>query len=251
MTDEKLILRYLADYELRVNALDFMVFDKTSSDSNTISNFTHQLKKIFYFDGSVKIFNTWYYDKKTELLKSLYDYFDTLKPKMKSQKMFKKITKKFYLKYHETFLSNTFNEYYFNKYLLPKIEEYKENFNESKGSLKLILDFERELLGENYKITEMVKNHLNNWYADKYIGAKVKDFLSQLVITLGARNWIVTWIGHGQVSKNKILNLFKDENEFHHEYILNMYDNWYDEAVIDASERAMKHQSPNWRLTNH
>ena len=48
-----------------------------------------------------------------------------------------------------------------------------------------------------------------------------------------------------------ILNLFKDENEFHHEYILNMYDNWYDEAVIDASERAMKRQTPNWRLTNH
>ena len=239
MTDEKLILRYLADYELRVNALDFVVFNKTSNDTNSISNFIHELRKIFFFDSSVNIFNTWYFEKKTELLKSLYSYFDTLKPKMKSQKMIKKIVKKFYLKYSESFLTNTFNEYYFNKYLSPKLEAYKENFNESRGSLKLILDFERELLGENYKITEMVKSDLNNWYAEKFIGEKVKDFLSQLVITLGPRNWIVTWIGHGQVSKNKILNLFKDENEFHHEYILTMYDNWYDEAVIRASEKHM------------
>jgi len=240
MNDEKLILKYLKDYELRVNALDFFVFDKTSDVSNSISNFKYHLKKIFYFESSVKIFNQWYDVKKYELLQSLYSYFDTLKPKMKSEKMLRKVIKKFYLKYHESFLTRIFNEYYFNKYLISKIEKYKENFNSSKGSLNLIIDFEKELLGENYKITEMVKSDLNNWYAEKHIGHKVKDFLSQLVITLGPRNWIVTWIGHGQISKNKILNQFKNENEFHHEYILTMYDNWYDEAVMETSERSMR-----------
>jgi len=75
--------------------------------------------------------------------------------------------------------------------------------------------------------------------------------LSQLVITLGARNWVVTWIGHGPLSKATLLKNFMSESEVHHNFILDMYDKWYEDAVMQASERVMRNPEPNWRLTNN
>jgi hypothetical protein len=71
------------------------------------------------------------------------------------------------------------------------------------------------------------------------MGEKVKNILSELVITLGSRNWVVTWIGHGQLCKERFLDIFKGEDGYHHKFILDMYDKWFEEAVIHASDRIM------------
>ncbi len=89
------------------------------------------------------------------------------------------------------------------------------------------------------------KQYLNNWYAESIIGEKIKDLLSQLVLTLGQRNWVVTWIGHGPFSKRRLLETFINESSYHHDYILNMYDKWYEDAVIEASEKAMTRHAWN------
>jgi hypothetical protein len=117
-------------------------------------------------------------------------------------------------------------------------------------SSRLLEDYQDEFILEHYQLIKYAKDDLNNWYAEKVIGGKVRDFLNQLVITLGPRNWIVTWIGHGPVSRAKILNNFINEGEFHHKFIIDMYDKWYEEAVIYASDKMMRTPTPNFRLTN-
>jgi hypothetical protein len=126
--------------------------------------------------------------------------------------------------------------------MTPKLINYKDKFNLNFGSAKLLNDFQDEFILEHFKIIEYAKSYLNNWYAETVIGGKVSDLLSQLVLTLGPRNWIVTWVGHGPFSKKRLLEKFITESEYHHDFILNMYDKWYEDAVIDASERAMRSQ---------
>ena len=114
----------------------------------------------------------------------------------------------------------------------------------------MVDDFQDEFILEHQQLITFAKEYLNNWYSETVIGGKIKDMLSQLVITLGPRNWVVTWIGHGPLSKATLLKNFITESEFHHQFILNMYDKWYEEAVMEASDRVIRNPTPNWRLTN-
>jgi hypothetical protein len=45
---------------------------------------------------------------------------------------------------------------------------------------------------------------INEWYSKNSLDDLI-GFLSQLVITLGANNWVVTWIGHGQITESNII----------------------------------------------
>lgn len=76
-----------------------------------------------------------------------------------------------------------------------------------------------------------------NWYKDTIIDEKINDLLSQLVVTLGPRNWKVTWIGHGELTRPKIESVFGNQSPSIYEYIMKRYDVWYDSAVEKASDR--------------
>lgn len=69
---------------------------------------------------------------------------------------------------------------------------------------------------------------------------KVDDFLSQLVITLGRTNWLVTWIGHGQLTTIKLKEFFKKETDFQYRYAIGLYEEWYEQKIIDKSSQLME-----------
>ena len=257
MTDAILILNFLEkNYEVKSDKLGFIIFDKSDTKTMVPNDFQKHFLKIFSNfsvddeQTSITIFHSWYSNKKRLLTQKLYDLFDktddgTLKSQLLLDKIITVCDEDYSFLYHHDFITNVFIDYYKDKHMLPKLEKYVKMFNADFGSAKLLYDFQDEFILEHFKIISFAKEYLNNWYAESIIGEKIKDLLSQLVLTLGQRNWVVTWIGHGPFSKRRLLEKFINESEYHHDYILNMYDKWYEDAVIEASEKAMTRHAWN------
>ena len=257
MTDAILILNFLEkNYEVKSDKLGFIIFDKSDTKTMSPNDFQKHFLKIFSNfnvdddQTSITIFHSWYSQKKRVLTQKLYDLFDeeddgTLKSQLLLDKIIKVCDTDYLFLYHHDFITNVFIDYYKDKHMLPKLEKYIKMFNADFGSAKMLDDFQDEFILEHFKIISFAKEYLNNWYAESIIGEKIKDLLSQLVLTLGQRNWVVTWIGHGPFSKKRLLEKFINESEYHHDYILNMYDKWYEDAVIEASEKAMTRHAWN------
>jgi hypothetical protein len=259
MTDEILIVNFLEkNYEVKTDKSSFIVFDKYDEKTMLPNVFNSHFIKLFSEfmiddnNTSKKILFDWLSDKKKVLTKNLYIIFDELDSTKRSQKQLETVLKicdkKYKYKYHHDFITNLFLDYYKDKHIIPKLEKHKNAFNTNLGSINLIDDFQDDINMEHPQLITFAKDYLNTWYSETVIGVKIKDLLSQLVITLGTRNWVVTWIGHGPLSKSKLLNVFANENEFHHKFILDMYDEWYGEAVIKASEKIFKNESFSSRI---
>ena len=262
MTDEKLILNFLEkNYDVKTDRQSFIFFDRSDEKTFSPRDFNIHFLKIFSDfnidndNKSTTILQSWFSSKKRILTKVLYDVFDTLESSERSQKQLSEVlktcTEKYKFQYHEDFITSLFLDYYKDKHITPKLDKYIKGFNSELGSKRLIDDFQDEFILEHHQLITYAKEYLNKWYSDTVIGGKVRDLLSQLVITLGPRNWVVTWVGHGPISKATLLKNFIVESDFHHQFILDMYEKWYEEAVMEASDRVMRNSTPNWRLTNH
>jgi len=249
MTDEKLIIDYLEkNYTIKTDSYSFVFRDNFSkyemlpdSFKNTIFLTIFGNFKTDNGNRSLDILTDWYYLKKRILTENLYSIFsNTINKEDKSKKTLENILKKCEgLEYSKTFITNLFLDDYKDKIIIPILDDYKLNIDGETGSLVMISRLEQILDGEEEKLVEFSKDYLNHWYSETMIGEKVRDFLSQLVITLGAKNWVVTWIGHGPVTKEKLLNQFSNENTYVYELIIQMYEKWYDENIIEASEKIM------------
>lgn len=262
MTDEKLITEFLdKNYEVKTDKLDYVFIDKVDNKKYDTTRFKNHFLTIFgAYDvddtnSSTSIMFGWFSLRKRIINKKLFDAIDTLNTEVRSQFQLKELIEKcknnYGDEYHEDFIKNVFLEHYKETYFKSKLDEYIEKFNTDLGSIRLIEDYQDEFILEHHEIITYAKNYLNRWYSETVIGDKVKDLLSQLVITLGPRNWVVTWIGHGQLSKANLLKNFMNESSVHHQFIIDMYDKWYDKAIMEASEWVMNNPEPNWRLTNN
>lgn len=252
MNDVIFINQYLdKNYTIITNNIGYLVKDIIDDKSMSFLDFKKVFLKIFGDFGlcensstSVVILNSWFNNKKRILSKKLYDLFDEVDDgSLKSLFLLNNIKticdSDYKYEFHHEFITNVFIEYYKDKHILHKLENYVSTFDTNFGSIKMMNDFQDEFILEHEKIISFAKEYLNNWYSETVIGSKVKDLLSQLVLTLGSRNWVVTWIGHGPFSKRILLEKFINENAYHHNYILTMYGKWYEDAVIEASEKAM------------
>jgi hypothetical protein len=252
MNDVIFINQYLdKNYTVITGNLDYLIKDTIDDKSMGFLDFKKVFIKIFgdfksseESSTSIIILNSWFNNKKRILNKKLFDLFDEVDDgSLKSLFLLEKIKticdSDYKYEFHHGFITNVFIEYYKDKYMIHKLENYVKTFNTDFGSVKMMNDFQDDFILEHEKIISFAKEYLNNWYSETVIGSKVKDLLSQLVLTLGSRNWVVTWIGHGPFSKKRLLEKFINESTYHHDYILNMYDKWYGDAVIDASEKVM------------
>jgi hypothetical protein len=252
MTDEKLIHDFLdKNYYVKTSETYFVVCERDTYKTITSSDFAKIFQTIFgdfisiynetSVESSIEIYYKWFNINKRLTTKNLSDFMDKLDFKKGSAFLLKKIQTKFKKdeRFNAEFIENYFNDVYIEKELTPKLESIIKNFNSHNNSNYLLKPFTDELKFETIKINQYAMNHLNKWYAETIIGEKVNDILNQLVITLGPRNWIVTWIGHGKLTREKLLKDFILEDEYHHKHILRMYDKWYETAVIEASERVL------------
>jgi hypothetical protein len=136
-----------------------------------------------------------------------------------------------------------FNDYYCDKVVMPVLDGYVKTLQKKIDSGTLIDDLtsKLELSGKFY--SDYAVNYVNKWYSNTVIGVKMQDLLSQLVITPVKNDWRVTWIGHGKVDRNTILAQFRQENGYQHTFLTGMYDEWYAEEIVNASERLAKSTS--------
>jgi hypothetical protein len=155
------------------------------------------------------------------------------------------ITFKHDKKYFSGDIIDSFKKYYRENYLLSKLNNFLDSKiqSEIRNFSYLKADY-GDLLIEIDTEEEFCINTINEWYLDNKLKPKLEDLFSQLVITMGSKNWVVTWIGHGPLDENKIIKGL-NEDEFNREYIINKYDEWYTEAVILASERALSRNDFN------
>lgn len=139
------------------------------------------------------------------------------------------------LENYHTYIVNRFDYYYRHNHLDDIIKEYIKTLNKDMNSMFIVDNF-KQLSIEIENHYDYCIDKLNEWYGEVALKDKVDDLLSQLIITLGSRDWQVRWIGHGLLSEDKLCESFK-EHQYHKSYILKKYDEWYDKAVIEASER--------------
>ncbi len=251
MTDEKLIHDFLEkNYRVTTDDTYFKVAEKDSFKRVTVNEFITTFKTIFGDfitidnETSVELFNKWFSFHKRLLVKHLADFIEGLDLNEGSVALLFKTINRFShgpdsTLYTGSFIEQYFTDHYKEKVINPLVKQITKDFNGELGSQALLDTVSDRIDYETPKIHDYCVNMLNNWYSNAIIGDKMKDFLSQLVITLGNRNWVVTWIGHGPLSREKLLKEFRDESEFHHKFIEKMYDEWYEQAVIDASEREL------------
>lgn len=131
-----------------------------------------------------------------------------------------------------------FNTVYKTK-LKIKLDGYLGGLDHNLTSLDLINNFNKGVL-EDDAMVEYYTKYLNEWYSVNVLNDKVDMFLRELVITLGRTDWLVTWVGHGKITKDKLLLHFMKEDKYHEKYIMYKYDIWYEQEVIETSEKVMK-----------
>lgn len=254
MTDEILITKFLdSSFRVTTGKQDFMVEDTTDFSKTTynsfefiklfkriISDFTTDTEDI----SSVEIFNKWFSVNKRVLAKKLTEYFDTMDGSLGSNVLLQQAIDKFSnSEYNHIFIQYRFNDFYTNTYLKPTLKAYIERFDIRLDSQQLIDNISNSLYNENMFQYDYAINYLNTWYCDTLIKSKVDDFLAQLVITLGRTNWQVTWVGHGPVTNDTLRRCFKQENSFQFNYIKGLYEEWYEEEIINRTKRIISNNN--------
>jgi len=120
-----------------------------------------------------------------------------------------------------------------------ELDAYLDTISDEINSITLINNAPIYIEKEIDSINDYTHNYLNGCYAKTHLNDKVDRFLTELVVTLGSTNWIVTWIGHGPIDKKRLLSQFIDENTCHESYISKKYHEWFEDAILKKSEKIM------------
>jgi hypothetical protein len=253
MTDEKFILKFLnKNYVVVLDDIDVKVKEKDTTKTFSFDYFiAHRFNLIvgnYLIDldkTSKDVVVEWFKDKKIELVKDLFDYLSNMDTKFGAIQTLTTTLKKFKRKkqYSEKFVIGYFHSYYNDSVIKPRLLEYIGKYENGLNCKEFSENFDNQLSLDTPKQQEFARDFLYDWYCKTIIGEKVNEFFSQLVITMGPRNWVVTWIGHGQLTKEKMYRYFPNEPEIILRFISESYDKWYEEAVITASKRYINSNS--------
>lgn len=252
MDDKKIITSLLnKNFIVRAGASSFIILDLNDDKTFSETEFIERIFKKIVGDyvtsngkSSIDIFNVWLETNKRQITKDLRNHIKKIDLSLGSEKLSKDLLEKFgdNKKYSNSFISNYFNDFYFNKELLPALKKYVKDFKEVEHSYNSNLFFDRvelRLRKESNTQYDLASKFLNEWYSDNVLKEKVEDLLGQLVITLGRSDWRVTWVGHGELTDIKFREQFKKENSYQLAYAKGMYEEWYEKTVARKSESLM------------
>lgn len=153
------------------------------------------------------------------------------------------LVNEFFKKHKETkkltiHITKAIEAFYKETILTPELNTFMKSVLDM-GSQKMIDKFLAKSNFETPAISDYIVEIVNDWYHVNLLKDKLNELTSQLVITLMKQNWRVTWIGHGELTKEKFYDFFKDETVFLKKIANREYEKWYEEAVISASEKMM------------
>ncbi len=238
--EERYINRFLIkNYSVKTTSSSFSVLDKSTKKEYALSSFKNEMAHIM-METSWPTIDIWFTKYSNKLIKDLDEYIRGLDySKKPTLLILENIFNHFRRKrtYEEGFIKNIFYNYHKIHNITPKLKELTKNIQNSNQIMDIVseqMEFEPSI------IRDFVLEYLNEWYSTSILGGKITDFFRQLVITLGPTNWKVTWVGHGEVTQAMIRQEFRDESEHQVKIVFDKYHKWYEEEIIQASERMMK-----------
>ena len=138
---------------------------------------------------------------------------------------------------YKDLIKSRFNIFYHENHVIPIV-----NFHLNSVDLRLSSSEIIEQVCEKHSFThlatkERLEEHINEWYCKNKTLPFMNDFLSQLVIISRPYDWLVKWVGHGQVTSSTVAELMKKENSYQRDFAEGMYDDWFGDKVITAAEK--------------
>lgn len=211
-------LDFNQSYKLNFNNLLVILPSKSYNDVFIKNLFDTEFLKKFIAPLIVKSSKTWDYSLKSKVLfKELKKALPDDVPKELVDTMIMPIFVKQYLKVKEKELDA----------LLDKVWGKEKYY----VLLKLVLKDELD------SVVELGEKYFFKYYNNTYLDANIKKFLSELVVYLGTMNWVVFWVGHGEVTNTNKLHELMDEAKCYQPKIIEEYDKWYDNAVVEYSTK--------------
>lgn len=110
--------------------------------------------------------------------------------------------------------------------------------SEGSTSISLIEKCVASLSGTNRYHDSFIKKVVDEWYYKAVFEPKMIGFFNKCILVLGTSDWDLKHEILGVI--RDVGKFFKDETHFQLERLGAYYDKWYDDAVIIASEKAMK-----------
>lgn len=229
------------NYEVITMSHSFAVLDKTIDKRFLIVEFMTHFTNI-YTKGATNIVDEWFRTGSAILAKELNDQIARVDfTKKGSQELFEDLVTYFNQsankgKFDNSFIKAQFFDHHKKTNIIPILDEM---------ALKLKKSEEIDTIVEKYKLTEPreITNYINEYlisnYMVRFVNDKLTDFLRQLVVTPGARgwDWKVTWIGHGEVNRDKLRLHFDDASETILKLIFAKYKEWFETETYEASVR--------------
>ena len=244
MTDEKLVSDFLnREYKVFVDIYSVAIKDKTRDIKYTQESFKAFLVEIFgNFKGLARIFDDWFYENEKVLLKSLYDYFDTLDLSKKSVTLMGECSSIFAINsdFSSIFVTSKFEEYYIRKVVEPNVKDFLNDKSKELTSKNLESLLDVELQGETPKVYESLIERVNRWYYDDVFYDKIMEFIKNTTVGLGQTNWIVKHKDYGTLDLNSLNKYFPNETKYQQVYFRQIFSQWYDNKVIEISEKMME-----------
>ena len=238
--EERYINRFLIkNYSVKTTPSSFSVLDKSTKKEYALSTFKKEMAHIM-METSWPTIDVWFTKYSNKLIKDLDDYIRGLDySKDPTLFILDKIVKHFKRKktYEEGFIKNVFYNYHKIHNITPKLNDLTKNIQNSNQIMDIVseqMEFEPSI------IRDFVLEYLNDWYSTSILGGKITNFFRQFVVTLGPRNWKVTWVGHGEVTQAMIRQEFSNESEHQLKIVFSKYHKWYEEEIIQASQRMLK-----------
>jgi hypothetical protein len=249
--DVEIINKFLnRNYYVSVNETDFIIKDFLNEDKIlNIDRLIDLCKKYFGSINYIQHLNSWFYNKKSALVKDLDDF---LKKNQNVTSLLKKFKLKFKKEYDEKFLKKYFDDFIYETLVNPNLISFIEKKNNigidvtRVTQLKLVDEFFNTfnyVPSKSKHISNEIKVRANYeieiWYTNLLSKETINDLFKQFVVTLGLTNWKVTWIGHGEMTEKRFLSLFKNASKQKLNEIRKEYDDWLEKKILLMSEKIM------------
>lgn len=247
MKDKEYISKYLESNFKLCLGKTFYYINKETDKKMSETEVTQELLLVFgNFVGIGIIYDEWSNSHKNRLTKGLFDYLNSMDLSLGSYELSNELSLNFELigEYEREFVMDEFKKFYVsNKFNDFKILELIENksfqweHHNSNNLISLVLTSEAK---ETKDILDDLTLRLNEWYYDNVFSKKLDDFFSNCRLVLGLSNWVVKHPNYGTFDEKTISNVFSAETDFQKSILRKRYDEWYEENIYGASERAMK-----------
>ena len=140
----------------------------------------------------------------------------------------KELIFKYLNKYYFVIIATKYKHTEFMLGAIGKKEMYSRN--DIYDEIKLVFNCIDDLAG-----------HFENWFNESLssLTKNFDSFLAECRLILGPRNWVVKHNIYGEINP-ELLTTYHGTEKSAHSALRYLFNKWYDEKVIEASERAMR-----------